>query len=335
MFIKPLFISFLFALVICTPLSHNKEDVQRDGHIFNMFLVEHNKQYNAQELSYRRDIFLGNLKKIEEHNNKNSSFQLGITKFADLTTEEYIKATFQSPIAYHHQISSHEVSSDQIAPPESLDWRTHNDPPVVGPVKDAGQCGSSLVISIVDSISSDYSVQYNMEFWQFQYGYVADCDGETACSTQNANTVWNFITKFGLSWYSDGCPTQSEVGICISGPNCTKSGSEADLLAAVAKYGPISIFIDASQLSFQLYKTGIYYEPQCSSSRVDHSVLLVGYGSMNGQDYWIARNSWGTSWGLSGDILIARNRNNNCGVATSACFAKNIDNCRCFAEPCN
>lgn len=58
---------------------------------------------------------------------------------------------------------------------------------------------------------------------------------------------------------------------------------------SVATLGPIAIEIDASHTSFQLYTSGVYYEPACSSTNLDLSLLLVGYGTMNGQDYWIAR----------------------------------------------
>ena len=66
--------------------------------------------------------------------------------------------------------------------------------------------------------------------------------------------------------------------------------SEKALMVAVATVGPISAALDASYASFQLYKSGVYDEPQCGSTQVDHSLVIVGYGILDGKKYWIAKN---------------------------------------------
>ena len=99
-------------------------------------------------------------------------------------------------------------------------------------------------------------------------------------------------------------------------------GDEEELKSAVANIGPVAILIDASQNSFQFYRTGVYNEPQCGNRNrdLDHAVLAVGYSTdeETGQDYWLVKNSWGTYWGDQGYIKMRRNNNNACGVATHA-----------------
>ena len=98
------------------------------------------------------------------------------------------------------------------------------------------------------------------------------------------------------------------------------TGDENSLLDAVANTGPVAVAIDASHRSFHQYSSGIYYEPRCSQTRLNHFVLVVGYGTENGQDYWLIKNSWGSKWGIKGYMKMRRNANNHCGIASYAIY---------------
>ncbi|GMT11405.1 hypothetical protein PFISCL1PPCAC_2702, partial [Pristionchus fissidentatus] len=98
-------------------------------------------------------------------------------------------------------------------------------------------------------------------------------------------------------------------------------GDEEALKTAVATIGPISVAIDASSNSFGYYSTGVFYDPWCSSTDLDHAILVIGYGTdPDYGDYWLIKNSWGRSWGEEGYGKMARNRDNNCGIATEAVY---------------
>jgi len=59
----------------------------------------------------------------------------------------------------------------------------------------------------------------------------------------------------------------------------------------------------------QSYGGGVFTGCSEDKTHIDHVVQLVGYGhdSDLGQDYWIMRNSWGTTWGEAGYMRLARN----------------------------
>ena len=67
---------------------------------------------------------------------------------------------------------------------------------------------------------------------------------------------------------------------------------------------PLAISIDANSYIFGMYKSGVLDSKLCGTS-LDHAVLAVGYGTENGKEYWLVKNSWNTTWGDQGYIKMA------------------------------
>jgi len=111
-----------------------------------------------------------------------------------------------------------------------------------------------------------------------------------------------------------------DVGATDTGFTDIDSGDEDALNDAVGTQGPVSVAIDASQSSFHFYKDGIYSDPNCSQTQLDHGVLAVGYDTSNGTDYWIIKNSWGASWGDLGGYMYMIRGQDMCGIATESSY---------------
>ena len=82
------------------------------------------------------------------------------------------------------------------------------------------------------------------------------------------------------------------------------------MMAALAQQ-PVSIAIEADQKDFQMYKSGVF--TGACGTNLDHGVLAVGYGTDNGSDYYLVKNSWGTTWGQGGYIMLGRGKQYNSG----------------------
>ena len=91
-----------------------------------------------------------------------------------------------------------------------------------------------------------------------------------------------------------------------------KANSPSSLMAAVATQ-PVSVAIEADKAVFQSYKSGIITSTACGTT-LDHGVLLIGYGTDKGQDYWLLKNSWGTTWGEKGFFRLARSSATGKGI---------------------
>jgi cathepsin L len=294
------------------------------------FKTVHGKSYSPREEFFRRRIFEKNVVKINDHNLKNDlglvSFRLGLNKFADLTPAE-----FQSFKGLRFNATrSHGETFDQVRDlPATVDWRTKG---YVTPIKDQAQCGSCWAFSATGSLEGQHFAKTG-KLVSLSEQNLVDCSGSygnMGCNGGLMDQAFQYIKANGGIDTEASYPYTAADGNChfkqnAVGATCTgyvdvASGDESALQKAVATVGPVSVAIDASNYSFQLYKDGVYDEASCSSTMLDHGVLAVGYGTDSGTDYWLVKNSWGTSWGQKGYIQMSRNKNNQCGIATQSSY---------------
>uniref|UniRef100_A0A8C9TFB2 Si:dkey-26g8.5 n=1 Tax=Scleropages formosus TaxID=113540 RepID=A0A8C9TFB2_SCLFO len=313
-------------------------DAQLDKH-WHLWKQWHSKKYYETEESWRRVVWEKNLKKIELHNLEHSLgkrlFRLGMNQFGDMTNEEFK----QLINGYKHKAEKKVKGSlflepNFLMPPDQVDWRKHG---YVTPVKDQRQCGSCWAFSSTGAIEGQM-FRKTGKLVSLSEQNLMDCsqpEGNHGCDGGIMDQAFQYVQdNNGLdteAFYpyqaTDNQPCQYDPN--YSAANGTgfvdiPSGNEQALMRAVAAIGPISVAIDASHESFQFYQSGIYYEEACSSVNLDHGVLVVGYGyegqNVDGNKYWIIKNSWTERWGKKGYIYMAKDRNNNCGIATAASY---------------
>lgn len=203
------------------------------------------------------------------------------------------------------------------AVPKQLDWRKSG---VIAPPVNQGSLGDSGVFAVVEAIQSYYAINTGGRLVRLSVNELSDCCGEfenlydCILRTNGVCTEADYPSKTGTCHSSSCIPAVS-----IKGYKNVTSGDENKLQEAVL-INPVVALINAGLASFQTYRSGVYDDAQCTAQQLDHAVLIVGYGTLAGQDYWICENSWGVNWGMKGYILIARNKGNMCGIASAASY---------------
>lgn len=302
---------------------------------------EFNKQYDDVESEAAAFItFLENWKMINDHNiADDASFTMGMNQFADMSGDDFLMYIHgHTGSCMNHRTVQERVEMTEVVPdveaPEAIDWTDVDGESYVSAVKNQGHCGSCWAFSTTGAIEARSAIankQTGADIVTLSEQELIDCSksyGNKGCNGGLMDNAFKYVAAEGGLCTEADYPYTGKTGLVCEASQCgTKydaiksysdvtADSEESLMKAVAE-GPVSIAIEADQSTFQFYKTGVL-SASCGV-KLDHGVLVVGYGEMDGQKYWKVKNSWGATWGMDGYVLLCRDCEANgtkgeCGI---------------------
>ncbi|NVO09815.1 MAG: DUF333 domain-containing protein [Bacteroidales bacterium] len=235
------------------------------------------------------------------------------------------------------------------ANPASFDWRNYNGHSYIGPVRDQGSCGScysfganacaegtyNFATGKYDSNTADFSESYIIYCLSAMPAYKGHFGGTCAKGADYSYSELQALCDVGVVNESV-FPYLDQDQTC---PSAASTASKTKFSAwyrvpcsnieaiktAIMTYGVVDAAVDATATSWNNYSGGIYSDTKtacngspCENTTTDHAIALVGWGhDATAGDYWILRNSWGSSWGESGYMRVAVT---SCRVACSVCY---------------
>jgi C1A family cysteine protease len=308
---------------------------------FDEFVKQFGRNYaSAEEKEYRKQVFHKNLDWIAAENAKGKSYRVGVTQFADLTFDEF-KAEYLTGYLHAPKNASLGVfhaPADFVAD-DSVDWTTKG---AVTPIKDQAHCGSCWSFSTTGALEGAWKIAGH-DLVSLSEQNILDCDkGGDKCKGGSMEQAFDWVKTNGIcSETADPYKCQDQTSATCTGSTCDASSgtcskvlaagdvtgstevgqTEGALEAAVTKQ-PVSVAIEADKAVFQHYTGGVLKDEACGET-LDHGVLVVGYGTDAGQDYWKVKNSWGTSHGEEGYWRIERGSaqaGGECGIRKGAVY---------------
>ncbi|XP_068603311.1 cathepsin S-like [Brachionichthys hirsutus] len=323
----------LLSVVLCG-IAMAVMDFELDRH-WEIWKKAHERSYSQQiEECGRRRIWEENLNMISLHNLEASlglhSYELAMNHMGDLTAEEVagmLSGTIV-PDELDRVPSEFFKVNLSVSVPPSVDLRAEG---LVTEVKQQGLCGSCWAFSAVGALEGQLKKTKGV-LVSLSPQNLVDCatkHGNKGCDGGFMTSAFQYVIDNQGIESDASYPYIGRAGHCKYNPRnraagCSSyaslpKGDEAALKAAVAHVGPISVAIYSSSPKFVFYRHGVYRDKACNK-KVNHGVLVVGYGTERGHDYWLVKNSWGTAYGEEGYVKMARNKGNQCGIALAACY---------------
>ncbi|CAG2112209.1 unnamed protein product [Medioppia subpectinata] len=292
--------------------------------------------------SKRRQIFADNYRRIRDHNKEADkgvhTYRLGVNQFTDMTDQEF-SATLRNvpplPSSKRYKATQFVEMDEQPLDetPDSFNWC---DKGVVTMVKNQQNSPTCFAFAAVDTIESHYKIGNPRE-------QLLELSVQQAIDGLNDPTVWRdggdmrdvyrlaMRPTGGLALESDypyidrpGPNTVAQTRVTMTNYCGLDTGDEMALMGIVGTKGPVAVGLHINGQKLRDYESGVFTD---STGDSNHAVVVVGYGTVDGRDYWLIKNSYSDTWGERGYMKLARNCHNVCGIANDCVYPIGVRPC--------
>ena len=285
------------------PIKHS------DNNVISLEEFEKENEDKMKEIDeMKNDNNLQNIQNLQ--NNENDKINENIKKSENNKIDKNIKqASYGSYIDYRNRLGKNQVT----------------------PVGDQGSCDSGYVFAASSLIESKMLITYSSlsaSTYKVSKGELLSCtkgyngSNNNGCHGGSVEALLQYVkdksvgaeSEFGYTTYDGNtskCSSIIKIAKVKSFKTVETKDSTNSILISLSSYGPVVAYLDAMDLQF--YDSGILKGSLCSSTETTQSVLIVGYGVDGTTDYWVCKNSYGSSWGEDGYFRIV-GTGNNCGL---------------------